>query len=472
LPCEHNVFAGRTKRRGFVVFYLSNLLEKNEMKRYRSILYLILVFLTLLTACTPQTQTALPIAEDLTVDMLYPAQSTEVEMGKSLKSIIRVTDEQGEIVENAQVTLSFSDPEGQPIASLPATFGDGDVYRTDTWTIPHKMQEGDWKITVEAKKDAHQGRTTMAFRVKNSISEMLLSKYGFWIDAPTLRGIVPSLFKELGDAQNGVIIWGGMIPAQHIFPENWLEIHWRAGNFNLETAEEVRAFVLNELGDLGFTPVREAGPFEPVKFKNWDAWQGKARGQLSRYDEQWMIFYAPEADKTYAIATTIVQVQAPQGMDAHAYLRDGFEVHPEIGAQGVAPKPLLRLLPPPELVSPEMGTSFLGTDQPITLRWKPVRELAQDEYYLVRVDYNYAEDNRPVKYSTRETQFTLPESLYHQPNCRIFNWRVTLMRQTSLDENGQPEGEPVSFNSLYWYIEWLYPLGETPFIPHCPNEQF
>jgi hypothetical protein len=108
LPFEHNVFAGRTKRRGFVVFYLSNLLEKNIMKSYRSILYLILVFLTLLTACTPQTQTALPIAEDLTVDMLYPAQGTEVEMGKSLKSIIRVTDEQGEIVENAQVTLSFS----------------------------------------------------------------------------------------------------------------------------------------------------------------------------------------------------------------------------------------------------------------------------------------------------------------------------------------------------------------------------
>ncbi|HET9910277.1 MAG TPA: hypothetical protein VFQ13_00235 [Anaerolineales bacterium] len=441
------------------------------MKRYyRSVLYSVLVFLVLFTACTPQPPTALPQAEDLTVSMLYPVQTTEVEMGKALKSIIRVTDERGNIVKDAQVTLSFSNPDGEQVASIPANFGDGDVYRSEAWPIPHKMQDGNWTIRVEAKTDTHQGTMTTTFRVKNSISETLLYKYGFWSDAPDLRGIVPSLFKESGDAQNGVIIWGGTILTQHIFPENWLEIHWRAGNFNLKTAEEVRQFMLNELGDLGFTPLREIGPFEQVKFKNWDAWQGAARGQFLRYDGQWMVFYAPEVNKTYAIGTTVVQ--APTGIDAHAYLRDGFEIHPEVDAQGVAPRPLSRLLPPPELVSPELGARFTGTDQPITLVWKPVKELAEDEYYLVRVDYNYIESNPLVKYTTRETRFTLPESLYQQPNCNIFNWRVTLMRQTGLDENGQPKGEPLSFNSLYWYVEWLYPLGETPFLRKCPNEQF
>lgn len=441
------------------------------MKRYyRSVLYSVLVFPVLFTACTSQPPTVLPQAEVLTVSMLYPVQTTEVEMGKSLKSIIRVTDEQGNIVKDAQVTLSFNDPEGEQVASIPANFGEGDVYRSDAWTVPHKMQAGNWTIVVEAKSGAHHGTTATAFHVKNSISETLLYQYGFWVDAPTLRGIVPSLFKESGDAQNGVIIWGGTILTQHIFPENWLEIHWRAGDFKLGTAEEVRRFMLHELGDLGFTPIREIGSFEPVKFKNWDAWQGKARGQFLRYDGQWMVFYAPEVNKTYAIGTTVVQ--APTGIDAHAVLRDGFEVHPEVDARGVAPKPLLRLLPPPELVSPKLGARFTGTDQPITLVWKPVKELAEDEYYLVRVDYNYIESNPLVKYTTRESQFTLPESLYQQPNCTIFNWRVTLMRQTGLDENGQPKGEPLSFNSLYWYVEWLYPLGETPFLRKCPNEQF
>ncbi|HLO34054.1 MAG TPA: hypothetical protein VK249_33220, partial [Anaerolineales bacterium] len=229
--------------------------------------------------------------------------------------------------------------------------------------------------------------------------------------------------------------------------------------------------MLGQLGDLGFTPVRNLGPFQQVKFKNWDAWQVKARGQYLRYDGQWMIFYAPEIDKTYAIGTTVVL--PPTGLDAHTYLRDSFEVHPEVHAEGVAPKPLPRLLPSPELVSPEIGTRFYGTKQPIILMWKPVRELAEDEYYLVSVDYNYDEANPGLEYTTRETQITLPESLYHLPNCGIFNWQVTLMHRTGANKNGQPDGDPISFSSLYWYVQWSYPAGEeAPFKPLCPNAQF
>jgi len=101
------------------------------------------------------------------------------------------------------------------------------------------------------------------------------------------------------------------------------------------------------------------------------------------------------------------------------------------------------------------------------------KELAEDEYYLVSIDYNYVEANPRITYTTRETQFTLPESLYSTPNCSVFNWRVTLMQQTGVREDGQPKGKPVSFNSLYWYIQWFYPPGqEAPFKPRCPNEQF
>src|SRR6266498_3449539 len=438
--------------------------------KYRWILYWVSIYVLLSAGCTQQTQTTNQ-NENLTVSLLYPTEKTEIEMGQTLKGIIKVLDEQGKVVENVQVTLKVSDPAGKLVVSLPSMFGSGDVYRTDTWTIPHRVQEGVWTLTAEAKTGAHQGIASQTFRVNSSVSEMLLNKYGFWVDSPGLRGIVPTLAKEQGDAQNGDVIWGGIIPAQHVFPESWLEVLWREGNFNLASAQAVRDFIFNTLGNPGNYPLRSLESFEQVRFKKWDAWKVKARGQLSRYDEEWMIFYAPEVNKTYALGTTVVL--APVGIDAHATLRNSFEPHPEIQASGTAPKPLPKLLPPVELISPELGARFFGIDQPIVLKWKPAKELAEDEYYLVSIDYNYVEGNPGVLYTTRETQFTLSESLYHLPNCGVFNWRVTLMHQTGLGQNGQPKGEPVSFNSLFWYVQWLYPPGEeAPFKPLCPNEQF
>jgi hypothetical protein len=438
--------------------------------KYRLILHFVLISVLLSAGCTPQTQTTNQ-NENLTVSLLFPTEKTEIEMGQTLKGIIKVLDEQGKVVENAQVTVTVSDPSGKLVASVPAMFGGGDVYRTDAWTIPHRVQEGAWTLSAEAKAGTNQGRASQTFRVNDSISEMLLNKYGFWVDSPGLRGIVPNLVKEEGDANNGAIRWGGQIPAQHVFPESWLEVQWREGNFNLASAQDVREFISDTLGNPGNYPLRSLESFEQVRFKNWDAWKVKARGQLSRYDEEWMIFYAPEVNKTYALGTTVVL--APVGIDAHATLRNSFETHPEIQANGTAPKPLPQLLPPVELISPELGARFFGVDQSIVLKWKPAKELAEDEYYLVSIDYNYEEGNPGILYTTRETQFTLPESLYHLPNCGIFNWQVTLMHQTGLGQDGQPKGKPISFNSLYWYVQWLYPPGqEAPFKPLCPNEQF
>lgn len=150
---------------------------------------------------------------------------------------------------------------------------------------------------VEARSEAHHGTMTQALHSKESINEVLLHKYGFWIDCPSLRGILPSLFKERGDAQNGTIILGGQIPAQHIFPENWVEVDWREGDFKLETEESGRRFMLETLGAPGFYQMRALESFERTTVKSGDAWQAPSRSKLSRYDEQWMIFYAPEVDK-------------------------------------------------------------------------------------------------------------------------------------------------------------------------------
>ena len=333
------------------------------------------MLLSISTACAPARAKVIQ-TDTLLVSVLYPKAPNSTIMGQTIKSIVKVQDQQGNRVREARVTLAVLDPSGKLTGRLPATVGAGDLYRTSSWTIPHKLEAGMWTIRVEAETASERGTTSATFRVNNSTSEELLGKYGFWIEAPTLRGITPYLVKQQGDAQNGAIIWGGLLPQQHIFAENWVELQWRQGDFKLSTGDQVRSFMLGTLGDLGFTPVRELGPFERVKFKSWDAWQVRARGELSRYDEQWMIFYAPEADKTYAIGTTVVQ--PPPGIDAHGTLRDSFEIHPEIEASGTAPEPLAHLLPSPELTGPELGTRVMGTDQPIVLSWKPLKDLTAE----------------------------------------------------------------------------------------------
>jgi hypothetical protein len=405
------------------------------------------------------------------VSVLYPKQDTEVEMGQPLKFITRVTNFGGSAITDAKGIIGVRDPGGGLVATIAAVSDSEGTYRSDSWTIPHRTLEGRWSFTFQAETEQARGSASSSFGVKDSTSEVLLNKYGFWLDAPTLRNIVPQLYGERGDAQNGMILWGGFIPSPHVLPANWVQVQWREGDFPLENAEAVRRFMLEQLGDLGYTPVREIGPINPTRFKQWDAWRVAARGEFSYEDLEFVVFYAPEVNRTYSIGTTVVL--PPAHVDAHALLRDSFAVLPEIHALGMAPEPLPKLRPGPQPISPPLGTRFQGLSQPIVLRWTPVKETAQDEYYELVVDYNDREGNPTVKYTTRETQFTLPETLYRVPNCGVFNWQVTLMRQTGVDKNGQPQGEPITYSSLYWYVMWTYPPGEKqPFTTACPNDQF
>ncbi len=421
------------------------------------------------TACASLSQAAGPKGP-LTVTLLYPTKGSRIEMGQALKAIIDVKDANGLPASEAGVQLNLIDSAGTTVATVPAHFGSGDVYRSEPWTIPHRSQPGAWTVTVSATTPEAEGSASTEFQVKESPSETLLRKYGFWVDVPRLNSIESSLMGEQGDAENGLIILGGVRPMQHIYLENWLEVQWRKGDFHITTPEGARDFMLVQIGSFGIYPVRQLGTFQPVKFKQWDAWQATARGQLAQYELEWMIFYAPEVDKTYVLGTLVVL--PPPGIDAHEVLRQGFEVHPEVNAAAVAPNKLPRLEQAPLQIAPDLGTRFTGTDASIILKWEPIRPLAEDEYYQVQVDYNYSESNTVVKYTTRETELQLPAPLYDQPNCGVFNWQVSVMRQTGIDANGQPRGEPVSYNSLYWYVEWLRPQGERPpFTPKCQNPQ-
>lgn len=413
---------------------------------------------------TPSDPTPTP-AGRLNVRLIYPGDGNPLEKGQSTRFIVSVEDERGEAVNEAQTTLTLLDAEGEVLDVLQASAGAGDAYRSDYWTVPNTVPAGEWGIEIEARTQEARGSLLARFEVENSISDVFLSKYGFWLDAPELRGIAPQVAAEKGDARNGMIRWGGVKPALHIMAENWVDVHWREGDYGLESDQDVRRFLLEELGELGFAPARSLGPFEPFRFKGWDGWRGESRGEMKEDLIEWVVFYAPEVDKTYAINTTVV---LPPSGNAHAVLRDSFAVFPEVRGDGVAPEPLPDLLPGPELLGPPLAARFQGLGEPIVLRWAPVKELAEDEYYEVTVDFYYKEDNPKFRFATRGTELTLPDSLYHTPNCSVFNWRVTLNKQTGVDENGQPIGTPISFNSLYWYLWWSHAPGEEEFPVACP----
>lgn len=416
---------------------------------------------------SPTTAAAAPIR----VQLLYPSDEFPIVMGQRIRLTVQVTDTQGEPVNDAAVTVSVADPSGRPVAALDAQVDRLGVYRTENWPVPHRSPAGEWAVSVTAERAGATGTTRGVMRVSNSTSEDLLDRYGFWLDAPTLRGVIPSVTVELGDARSGMIRWGGVVPAQHILPQNWVDVNWRAGRFLLDTPEDVEEFLMTELNDLAFTQVRALGPFTKTRFKGWDAWKVGGVGYVARDLVEWVLFYAPEVDKTYVIGTTVTS--PPPGIDPHEVLRASFEVDPANTASGVAPEPLPERLRAPELVSPPLGEQFYGPDASIVLQWEPVKELAEDEYYQVFVEYNIVEASPDTFYATRDTQFTLPETHYHLPNCFVFNWQVTLMRQTGVGEDGQPIGEEISNPSLYYYVRWNYPPGEPVlFEPFCPNSQY
>jgi hypothetical protein len=418
----------------------------------------------------PPSATPAPTMAPLTIRLLYPTPQIQIQMGQSTRLIVQVSNSDGSLAAQAQVSASMNDSAGNALDAITLAAGGDGVFRSQNLTIPHRSQPGTWKITVTAQSLSSHGEVSGTFQVEPSTSERLLAAYGFWLDAPTLKGIVPSVTVEEGDAQNGLVRWGGLIPSQHVFPESWVDIQWRTGDFHLDNAAAVRQFMDSQIGDQAAYYARAIGPFAQVKFKNWDAWKVGARGELQHTFQEWMIFYAPEVNKTYSLGT--IAILPPSGIDPHAELRKSFAVYPELHANGVAPQPLPRLLPTPLLITPTLGAHFVGIQKPIVLQWQALKELAPDEYYRVDIQFNFGESSPLYRYATRQTQFTVPAKLYGTPNCRIFNWQVTLMRQTGKDQNDQPVGEPLSYPSLYWYFEWFYPSGQKePFTVACPNPQ-
>ena len=411
-----------------------------------------------------------PTPTALTVEILYPSEGAEFVAGGPLRPTVLVTDPGGEAVDDARVRLTLRDPSGEAVDEVETVAGGQGVYRTPAWAIPQRAATGEWSVEVEAARADAITTALRRVRVTPSISRILHDKYGFWIDLPTLKGIVPTLAAERGDARNGMVRLGGSLPAAHILPSAWIDVQWREGDFDLAAPEAARRFLLEQIGDLGATRVRSLGDPEPFEFKNWQGWRVPARGRLRYEQVEWVLFYAPEVDRTYALGTTIVK--PPSGIDAPEELRSSFEVDETWEGKGVAPEPLPSLLPGPQWTAPELGAEFIGAQAEIALRWEPLRPLEPDEYFEVKVDYAYAEGTPLLRFATRQPWLRLPPELYDQPNCRVFNASVRFMRSAGDPRLASPQDVPLSYPSLLTYILWTRPEADpSPFPPLCPNEQ-
>jgi hypothetical protein len=111
----------------------------------------------------------------------------------------------------------------------------------------------------------------------------------------------------------------------------------------------------------------------------------------------------------------------------------------------------------PRLVSPDNGSEIRGGDTQITLRWESGGSLAEDEWYAVSLRFRAS---GTVQYSgtwTKETSWLVPRELYMKAgeSERVFEWDVTVMKQTGTKADGGREGvalsAPSETRAFFWY---------------------
>lgn len=110
----------------------------------------------------------------------------------------------------------------------------------------------------------------------------------------------------------------------------------------------------------------------------------------------------------------------------------------------------------PRLLSPGNGLEIAGGDAQITLRWELTGSLAEDEWYALSLRFRAA---GVMQYSgtwTKETGWTVPQELYTKAGQseRVFEWDVTVMKQTGTTADGGRQGTAVSAPSQTWSFFW------------------
>lgn len=107
---------------------------------------------------------------------------------------------------------------------------------------------------------------------------------------------------------------------------------------------------------------------------------------------------------------------------------------------GPSPTPSLTPPPPgPSLLFPVQAAVVQPPEGLITLQWAAVRDLAQDEWYMVEVTDMDQLDTAPWRGFTRDNAFQVPSSwrpTIAEPHQ--MRWRVSLVKVTGFREDGLP----------------------------------
>jgi hypothetical protein len=113
--------------------------------------------------------------------------------------------------------------------------------------------------------------------------------------------------------------------------------------------------------------------------------------------------------------------------------------------------------PAPALLAPPDGQIFRGADGVIVLSWASVGILAEDEWYVLQLQYEAQQTAEPPRVWTKATSWRVPADLYPPPEVEscLLRWNVTIMHQTHTGSDGTPEGVVISpmsaTRSFYWY---------------------
>ncbi|MHB0874990.1 MAG: serine/threonine-protein kinase [Anaerolineae bacterium] len=103
------------------------------------------------------------------------------------------------------------------------------------------------------------------------------------------------------------------------------------------------------------------------------------------------------------------------------------------------------VLPAPMALLPEDGATV---NTGAVLSWTPVKELTPDEYYLLRIVFPHGDTTWYDISWLKQTSWSVPGyfGLSHS-TTGWYTWTVTVARQTGIDSNGKPTGEPIGVAS-------------------------
>ncbi len=118
-----------------------------------------------------------------------------------------------------------------------------------------------------------------------------------------------------------------------------------------------------------------------------------------------------------------------------------------------------------ELLAPPLGTTFMGWNAEVILRWSAVEGVQEDDYYVVRIPYDVA--GNVAEFWRKETSLRVPaifsSSAVGFP-ARNYNWTVQVMRCTEncdrvFEDNVKKQGVAVGQKSATGLFYWQPDVG-------------